>query len=648
VADEPRPFGPFVLLKALGRGAMGDVHLARPYNPNRGIPTPIVVKRLHGELAHKKGFVSRFRHEATIAVSVESAHVAKVFDVGSVGETLYIVMEYVEGWPLSKVLDAILKSGRHASIASVIDSIAGGLIGLDILHTARDPETNGPLGIVHRDISPKNLMIGEDGLMRLIDLGLGKSNAQDWKTRTGVVMGSVGYMPPEQAAGEHVDARADVYAMGVVAFEMLALRNFIKRGPLPQMMENSARPKFTKPSDFRPDVPDGLDEVLQRALEPNKDERFQSSREFLDALRSIVPSVHTDGGMASLVDELFGETRIERRREMEALLRLPLPIEDPGDFEPTRVFVRRAGVGLPDERHMEPTKVAVADYQSDGPTVPPTVATEVRWNQGPQASLHGRAPVGSDTTPDAVIVFGHEKTPPSLSAPAPSPASRIPPAITGPQNHGHASHMASATHDGQITPLITQQIVTRPGGVSMSVLIFSVLIAGLVGAVVAVVVSQSIISGSNGVVSVATKQAETEIEPSPSVAVHPAAASDRVAKEEPSAPEEALASPKPPQRKRIDRVVKAHHEPVPQTAAAEDREREEKPAPETKASLDARCAALVKRADSLIAGLPDGPKKEKLFQFKALVGMNSAVQDVERLRKNVADLERQLRAIEGS
>ncbi|MEQ8983427.1 MAG: serine/threonine-protein kinase, partial [Deltaproteobacteria bacterium] len=347
--ETPRPqiFGGYVLVKALGRGAMGDVHLARPTDTGRGIPSPVVVKRLHGELANRKGFVSRFKHEAAVAVAVDSPHVARVYDVGAVGETLYICMDYVAGWPLSAVLDAILDSGHHASVASVADLIAGGLAGLHALHTAVDPKSKKPLEIVHRDLSPKNLMVGEDGLMRLIDLGLGKSNAQSWRTRTGVVMGSVGYMPPEQARGERVDARADVYAMGVVAFEMLALRNFIKRGPLPAMMKASTAPTFVPPSRYRPDVPPGLDAVIEKALRIDRDERYPTAQAFLEDLRSVVPPSDARGGMRSLLEDLFGSTRQQREEEIRALMMLPVEGES-FDVRPTRVFGMRDGI-LPPE-----------------------------------------------------------------------------------------------------------------------------------------------------------------------------------------------------------------------------------------------------------------------------------------------------------
>ncbi|MCA9553388.1 MAG: serine/threonine protein kinase, partial [Myxococcales bacterium] len=391
--SDPQVFGGYVLLQALGRGAMGDVFLARPRDRRRGIPSPVVVKRLHGELAKKQGFVSRFKHEAAIAVSVNSPHVARVYDVGAVGETLYIALEFVPGWALSKVLDVVLRSGRHASVASVVDLVAGGLEGLHALHTARDPKTDKPLEIVHRDLSPKNLMVGEDGSMRVIDLGLGKSNAQDWRTRTGVVMGSVGYMPPEQARGERVDARADVYAMGVVAFEMLALRNYIKRGTVPEMMDASARPVFVRPSEFRPDIPKELDRVIEKALEPDRERRFATAQDFLQALRGVVPRSFTDGGMVALLTELFGDTRQLRDAELERLLALP----DPDDFEtrPTRVYVMREGVLPPDERGTQRVEVVGA------PLAETTALTEVSSRNANPASIaahgvtaHSLPPVG--------------------------------------------------------------------------------------------------------------------------------------------------------------------------------------------------------------------------------------------------------------
>lgn len=321
---------------------MGQVHLARPLDLAPGPITPVVVKQLRPELTDRKSFVQRFRHEAEVVISVDSPYVAQVRDAGQVGEVLYIALEYVPGWPLTKVLEQVIASGRHASIAAVLELVGGALLGLQALHEARDKKGRR-LEIVHRDLSPKNLMVGDDGRIRIIDLGLGRSKLQSWKTKTGVVMGSVGYMAPEQARGERVDARADVYAMGVVLFEMLALRNYIPPGPLPNMLEASIRPKFSPPSSFRPDVPKALDLIVERALAPNKNDRYGSARELHQALVEIAGRGGARKTVVSLLEQLFGTTRQERKDEIDSLLGMTIS-ELPEESGATQVFVSRSNL----------------------------------------------------------------------------------------------------------------------------------------------------------------------------------------------------------------------------------------------------------------------------------------------------------------
>jgi hypothetical protein len=443
-------------------------------------------------------------------------------------------------------------------------------------------------------------------------------------------MGSVGYMPPEQAAGEHVDARADVYAMGVVAFEMLALRNYIKRGNLAQMMELSSHPKFQRPSDFRPDVPSGLDEVIERAVKPERDERFLTAKAFLDALHQVVSPGQTEGGMASLVEELFGETKREREREIEALLRLPLPHEDPGEFEPTKVFVQRAGVRPPDERHLEKTRVEPSKFQADGPTVPPTVATEVNWSHGPRGTLSGPSP--HDTTPDVIVVARSISQPGGRTSS--NPGSRIP--ISNP-NHGSVSSVP----DAAVMPFLTQQIVPpRSPGVSLGVLVASVLIAAVVGAVVAVVVSQTMMKQDASVVNVQPNPSGLA-DSSPPVTVH--AVADSHAKDEKGKDDADDASHTTPKTTPRKHIAKAPHAPTP-TAALEP----EKTTPaDPKVSLESRYNDLVRRVTAALEGVPEGPKRSRLIDLKARVAMNAQIHDVERLAKNLDDLEREFRTLSG-
>lgn len=340
---KPRPFGPYLLLRPLGGGAMGQVHLARPLSLGSGPIEPVVVKQLRPELHDRKSFVQRFRHEAEVVISVDSPHVAQVRDAGQVGDVLYIALEYVPGWPLTKVLERVIASGRHAPIAAVLELVGGALLGLQALHAATDKKGRR-LEIVHRDLSPKNLMVGDDGRIRIIDLGLGRSKLQSWRTKTGVVMGSVGYMAPEQARGERVDARADVYAMGVVLFEMLALRNYIPPGPVPTMIEASIRPRFQPPSQFRPDVPKALDAIVEKALAPNKSQRYASAEDLHAALIEVAGRAAARRTVVQLLEQLFGTTRQERKDEIDSLLGMTISEKPEGDSGPTQVFVSRSNL----------------------------------------------------------------------------------------------------------------------------------------------------------------------------------------------------------------------------------------------------------------------------------------------------------------
>ncbi len=357
-------FGRYVLLKSLGSGGTGDVHLARPADRDSNLPSPVVIKRLHAQLAQQENFVKRFQHEADIAVAVDTPHVAKAYDVGRVGETFYIAMEYVPGWTISRIASDLEKSGRRPTLPAIGDIVCGALTGLAALHDAVHPETGQVLHIVHRDIAPKNLMLGEDGVTRLIDLGLGKSTVQDWKTGTGVVMGSPGYMAPEQVIAGDVDRRADLYAMGIVLWELLTQRYYIKRGALPLMLRAQSRPQFIAPSTLRDDVPPELDAILAQALHPDPEQRFADANAFAAAVRSAIPEDREQGAAATIVSDLLWGELGESKTEVTQLLSRVASSPGIEATEGVQVFAVREGVSA---APVEPTVAAMSDVATPTP-----------------------------------------------------------------------------------------------------------------------------------------------------------------------------------------------------------------------------------------------------------------------------------------
>jgi serine/threonine-protein kinase len=370
--------------------ASGDVFLARPIDPRRGIATPVVIKRLHPKYLDNDEFIKRFRHEAEIAILVDSPHVAKVYEVGTAGDTLFIAMEFVRGFSIAHLLNELIDRNLNMAIPIAVELMAGGLAGLLAIHSATDHEGR-PLAVVHRDISPKNLMAGADGLLHLIDLGLGKSNAQDWKTDVGTIMGSPGYMAPEQIRGEPVDGRTDVYAMGVVLFELLTLRRFVKREGIAEMLGNALRQPFVPPSELRSDVPASLDRIVERATKLAPEDRFQSAEAFMSALEAARPERVRPDRMIAFMDLVLGNELLRQAQAIDALLAQPIP---DGPHEPsqvTEVFALHPTViEMSRPRRQESTITEVPTLPPGEPTISPpqTIA------RPPQPASIAPRPVG--------------------------------------------------------------------------------------------------------------------------------------------------------------------------------------------------------------------------------------------------------------
>ncbi len=368
----PRVFGAYQLLACIGKGAAGAAYLARPLNGAAGTPTPCVIKLLHARLAGRHEFVQRFSHEADVAVMVQSRHVAAVFDVGQVADTLYIAMEYVPGWTLAKVIIGQEAGRARASLSVVHAMVRDAALGLSALHGARD-ESGAALSPVHRDLSPRNLMVGEEGRVRVIDLGLMKSRAQSWQTSAGRVMGSPGYMAPEQIQGQAVDRRADLFALAVVTFELLTAVRYIPKDEPLKMLRTALHREFVPVSRHRPEVPAALDAVLKRAMAPLAQDRWTDAADYAAALARALPAPAKPTEVQVYLRELFADNYEARRAEVERLVQQPLP--DVLDIEPATVFVRRPGVQPEPEGHaLVPTRVAGPAMRAASPAVAATTA----------------------------------------------------------------------------------------------------------------------------------------------------------------------------------------------------------------------------------------------------------------------------------
>lgn len=314
-------FGKYQLRRRIGAGGMAEVFLARTAVA-QGLAKELVIKKIHTAQERSAHFVSMFVDEAKIALDLNHPNIVQVFDFGQVGDTFFLAMEYVAGVDGLHILQELLKQKRRMPInlcAYVVQEMAKGL---DYAHRKVD-EFGEPLGIVHRDISPQNVIISWDGAVKIVDFGIAR--ARGIEEEAGVIKGKYSYMAPEQARAQPVDKRADVYSAGVVLFELVCARPlFPGRGK--QVLARVRAGEFPEPRSVLPDIPESLERIILKALATDPDERYQSARELQHALAGFqFEQAHSASDLvdsdtvAEFLAEVMAEVLAERKRPQQGI-----------------------------------------------------------------------------------------------------------------------------------------------------------------------------------------------------------------------------------------------------------------------------------------------------------------------------------------
>ncbi|MFO0722304.1 MAG: protein kinase [Myxococcota bacterium] len=270
----PERFGPFLLVRLLGAGGMGKAYLAR----HNAWPGMLVVKRMHQTLLDDESLTKRFTHEAEVATHVRHPNVASLIAMGTVEKEPFFATEYVFGLPISTLVDRIEEKLAEPLPLAVALFIAIGIArGVEAIHDAVHSDTGAPLDLVHRDIGSRNVLLGADGIARLIDLGLGKSVLADWQTAANLLAGSPDFMAPEQALGRPVDRRADVYATAVTIWELLAGRKRIREASVPQRITRALEAQPEPLIPYRKEASPALEALLKEAMAPLPERRLPTA-----------------------------------------------------------------------------------------------------------------------------------------------------------------------------------------------------------------------------------------------------------------------------------------------------------------------------------------------------------------------------------
>jgi serine/threonine-protein kinase len=308
--------GNYELLLRVGRGGMATVWVARERAQASRDDRLVAVKVMLNELADENEFIKMFLDEVRLVRSIRHPNVVDVYDVGEHEGMMWMAMEWVEGESLHTV---IAEAGKRRAIPPelAVRIIADAAAGLHAAHELRDVE-GSPRGVVHRDISPHNILIGTNGSVKLVDFGVAKAVGRiSEATRAGQLKGKFGYMSPEQALGKGVDRRSDIFSLGIVLFELTTSRRLFRGEHDIETLRLVISGAIPKPSLIDAKYPPELERIVLKALERNVSARYQTAAEFEHDLRAFLKAerlIVPQSGVAGILKRVLGE-RIEQRRK---------------------------------------------------------------------------------------------------------------------------------------------------------------------------------------------------------------------------------------------------------------------------------------------------------------------------------------------
>lgn len=319
-----RTIGRYALFDEIAAGGMATVHLGRLLGPV-GFSRTVAIKRLHAHFAKDPDFSAGFVDEARLAARIHHPNVVPIIDVLHEEGELSLVMDYVEGDSLAKLLRIAVAAKEEVPLPIASAIVCGALYGLHAAHEAVD-ESGEPMQIVHRDISPQNILVGSDGVPRIVDFGVAKAAQRLQTTADGQVKGKIAYMAPEQIRQAQVSRRTDIYAMGVVLWEVISGKRLFTSENHANLMSKVLSGATSPPSLHRKACNSELDILVMRALDADPKRRFETAREMAAELQKVVPPAPpTDVG--DWVSHLARDSLTERRRVVKSVESREIPKE---------------------------------------------------------------------------------------------------------------------------------------------------------------------------------------------------------------------------------------------------------------------------------------------------------------------------------
>jgi serine/threonine protein kinase len=284
----PRAFGKYQLLEKIAVGGMAEIYKAK-YFGAAGFEKVMVMKQILPQYAQDPDFIKMFIDEAKIAVSLSHGNIVPVYELGKTDGVYFIAMEYIDGKNLGEILERSAKSKKPMPTQIALHVTMEICKGLDYAHRKAGAD-GASLHIIHRDISPQNILVSYDGDVKIVDFGIAKAIYSSQTTKAGVIKGKFGYMSPEQARGQPLDSRSDLFSSGILLFEMLTGARLFSTDSEVETLENVKMAKVPSPSRLNPRIPPMLDKIVFKALAKEPDDRYQSADDLQKALAKFLYS----------------------------------------------------------------------------------------------------------------------------------------------------------------------------------------------------------------------------------------------------------------------------------------------------------------------------------------------------------------------
>lgn len=324
-------FGKYLLLERIASGGMAEVYLSKSTGAV-GVNKFVAIKRILPQYNNQQEFIEMFKEEAKIAVNLNHGNVVSIYDFGVEKSQFYLVMEFVDGRNLRQVLNELKKKGTQFTLDQIVFLMREVAAGLDHAHRCIDGTTGKPLNIVHRDMSPQNIMVSFEGEVKLIDFGIAKAETQLEVTKAGTLKGKYGYMSPEQADGQQIDPRTDIFSIGIVLWELLANDRLFTSNNEAAILRKIRECQIPSIRKINPSIPPELEAIVNKALAKDKNLRYQTASAFYRDLNVFLNTQYPEFSthdFSVFMKNVFSTVYIEQRQKLVEYAKVKAsPIEE--------------------------------------------------------------------------------------------------------------------------------------------------------------------------------------------------------------------------------------------------------------------------------------------------------------------------------